>query len=172
MKVYKAGSFGFTLIEIVVVVGIIAVIMASISGVLLGSFRAKNRVNYSDLVEEEGSWIINELRKNVLNASASSVSCGDTGVSFENVKNEGSQITELICDRETNKIASSSAHSADLSSERVMVSGCDTFVSCDTLPSSTVWRVNFDFNVSAGNVEAGPGGYVSRDFKTSVTVRN
>lgn len=163
---------GFTLIEIVVVVGILAIIMASITSILLSSFKAKSKTEYRDLVEEEGSWVINELRKNTLNASASSIDCGDTGVSFNNVKNSWDDKTVLYCDTDAGKIASSSAHSADLSSEKVTVSGCDTFVSCDTLPSSAVWRVNFSFDVTAGNVEAGAEDYEARNFKTSVTVRN
>lgn len=159
---------GFTLVEMVVVVGVTGIIMAAITGVLLNSFKTKNRVNVADLVEQNGSMLISELRKNVVNGTVSD--CTGSSVKVLNKSDQG--ITMISC--ASNKIASASgipSVSVDLSGSNVVVTGCDGFVECVPNPGK-VNKVKFTFTLSGGSAIAGPANFVKKTFVTEVATRD
>lgn len=158
---------GFTLIEMVVVVGVFGLLMAVVVGVLVNSFKAKNRVDLTSLIEENGRFVQAELRKNLLLARANSLVCPvgvGTSVGFEN--NKDGQLTVIICD--SAGIASESASPVDLTGTSVTVD-CSNFVSCSAGNSPIV---NFNFTLSAGVVGGGAQSFASRKFEQGVVVRN
>lgn len=170
---------GFTLVEIVVVLAVTAVVIISMVAIMVQSFRAKNRLSWSDEIEAGGTWVMEKLRSGILDASGDTLNCSPTGsntFSYVSLKGNG-ETTVVMCNEMVgnNQIAS---NSANLLKSNLRVGGCSTFVSCDTLPvadgSYRVTKVNLSFDLSADPalVPTTSPDFVSRTFKTSVVVRN
>lgn len=165
----KKDNFGYTLVEIMVVVASVGLIMTALVGVILGAFRSKNRNEAINKVSENGTWIINELRKNVFNSFSDSVVCSEDSSSVE-IKNiqDGGTIT-LSCDEVNNKIASASATKEDiLNSKEINSINCINFVLCNSIFGDRVANVTFNFGLEA----VVNGVSASQFFTTKVTLRN
>lgn len=163
---------GFTLIELVVVVGVLGVVMITISSVMINSFRAKNRVELTDKIERNGSVVLTELQNQISGATGDGMLCVGSTLTLVNATDGGT--TNLIC-YEGQKIASASANGVvDLTTSDVAVSGCDSFVSCDLYPGSTdrVIQANMLIKLTIGDTNGGVSQYSARTFRTSVVVRN
>lgn len=164
---------GFTLIEIIVVMGVVGLLMTATVYVLSGTFQGKARVEVADEVERNGTLILDELRKIGLNSFGSGIVCPAMGVgesvSMTSARDGG--VTVLSC-VEGDEVASSSASGrVNLLASGVVVSGCDSFVSCETMPNMAVSAVNYNFRLSMGSSGFG-GGLVERDFRSKVVIRN
>jgi prepilin-type N-terminal cleavage/methylation domain-containing protein len=161
---------GFSLIEIIVVVSVMGFILTSITTVLVNSFKAKNKISLADKVEQNGSWILSEIRKNVVNISGDRIGYDPLDKSFLTLTKEGIETT-IRCSND--KIASESANPARLSSDDVVVSGCGNFITTTTSPAmGNVTTLNIGFSLSAGRVEGGPTDYVSKYFTSEIRIRN
>ena len=79
---------GFTLIEILIVVAVVMVIMVSISGIMSGVFTSQNKNKAGDKITQNGSWILNELKKNILSADSSGQKfvCTDNSILITSIK--------------------------------------------------------------------------------------
>lgn len=170
-KAIPAGRQGFTLIEMVVVVSVLMVLMVTITTVLVNSFKARNRVDVSDRLEQNGNGALMEIKNNFYKASGADIVCPVSGgigssITFKNI-NDGKLIT-LTC-FEGAQIASGSAK---LTSSDVRVTGCGSFVTCVKSPTGEVMAVDFSFVLSSGVIEAGTENFSSRKFESKVTVRN
>ena len=171
----------YTLVELVVVVGVLGLIMSAVVGILVNAFRAKNKVSVTDVTEQVGSQAINELKNDIISALGVGMTCTSTpGISADSLtytSSEDGGMTTLTC-VEGAGIASASANgSFDLTGSDVKVSGCNNFARCVLYPGSTdrVSTVNFSFTMSSGTSGAGGGGVdmaVGRKFQSTVTVRN
>ncbi len=176
---HLGGQDGFTLVEIVVVLGVTAVVIVSMVGIMVQSFRAKSRLSWSDEIEAGGTWLIDKLRNGILDAGGETLNCSPVesdNYSYVSLKG-GGETTTVMCDDSAgnNQIAS---NSANLLKSNLRVSDCSTFVSCDTLAvvggGYRVTKVNLSFDLSADPalVPTTSPDFVSRTFKTSVVVRN
>lgn len=153
---------GFTLVELIVVVAAIGLIMVAVTGILGGVFKANNRSRWSELVERDGLWLTREIRKNLLRASSTGLTCDSDSISFVGV-NDG-QETVIVC--EGNKIASRSGElSVDLNGGGVRVTEC-------SIDCSDSGKVDFGFNLAAGAEGGGVEAYVEKSFKVTVGLRN
>lgn len=163
---------GFTLIDAVVSLGVIVLVMTIISGVLMNTFKANTAVNITDVVERNGTFALAEIRRNIINSTDDGLICSviGTGSSLSLTGYDG-EPTRITC-TENGVIASASANGVDLTDDDVRVVGCGGFVSCGTAPSMEISEVNISFSLEAGVKDSGAGGYVSKDFESSVTVRN
>ena len=157
---------GFTLVEIMVVVTILALIMVSIIGVAMSIFRVQNQTKSNSKVVTGGDAILNELKKNILNSSRSTIKCSEdkSWITFAN--NFDGQTTEISCSG--GKIASTSAQTVYLNSGDISIINCGSFVTCYTQPSLEVSGVGFKFGI--GTSVSGIG--TSQNFEMTVTVRN
>lgn len=182
----KNKKFGFTLIEILVVVGVIMVIMLSISGVMSGVFTSQNKGKSMDKISQNGDWLTNELKKNVLNANSDS----ENGEKFTCPMNGSSNSIDLTSVKDGQKttisclgdaidgykIASISGKAVGTTvflfqkNNDLILTNCDNFVSCSTLPSLQLSHVKFNFNLEAG-LEALSSG-ITKAFSIDVTLRN
>jgi type II secretory pathway pseudopilin PulG len=160
---------GFTLIEIVVVVASVGLIMTSVIGLVLGTFKAQNREKATNKVMENGSWIINELRKNTLNSESTTIVC-TANDSIEMVNMFDQEKSIFSCNRSSNKIASTSAirDPNTLNSDDVNITDCSNFVECEKDSSGKVSNIIFNFGIGATT----SGVSVAKNFNTVVTVRN
>lgn len=165
-------KLGFTLIEIVVVVGVLGSIMVTISTVLINSFKAKARIEVADKVERSGAVVLSELKSGVVNATGDGMVCAGNTLSYTSVIDGGR--TDLIC-YEGGVVASSSANGVfNLTAADVAVSGCNNFVQCTMSVGSTdrVGQVDFVFRLVSGDSQLGAEQMINRQFKSSVVVRN
>jgi prepilin-type N-terminal cleavage/methylation domain-containing protein len=170
---------GFTLVEIVVVLGVTGVVIVSMVGIMVQSFRAKSRLSWSDEIEAGGTWVMDKLRNGILDASGDTITCGPVGsdtFTYVSLKG-GGEITTVLCDDDGASTGIAS-NSANLLKDNLQVTNCSTFVSCDTLPVADggyrVTKVDLSFDLSADPalVPTTSPDYVSRTFQTSVVVRN
>ncbi len=169
-------SEGFTLIEIVVAVGVTVVMITSMINILLNSYRSSARSKALEKVEEEGSLVIKEIRRNLLAADAESITCpsGGVGDNISFVSRIDSQTTVLEC--AGGNIASRAASLVPeqvitLNSVDVGVSGgCANFVrSCNEDAVFPEIELGFGLMTAGGGDKTMS---VSRDFSTKVVVRN
>jgi len=169
---------GFTLVETIIIVGVLAVIMITVTNVLINSFRAKSRIEVADMVEENGTMVLREVRDNIILASGVGITCAtninDIGSTLSLLNTNDGIVTNLIC-YEGSKIASVSANgSFDLTSADVKVSGCDNFAKCELFPDSSdrINQVNLSFTLSSGDTSAPSEQSKTRSFQSSVVPRN
>jgi len=163
---------GFTLIEILVVVAVLGIIMTTVVTIMLNSFKAKNRTDITNRLEAGGSYLIMDLRRNVLNSIGSEIICpvGGVGSSMLVTNRFDGQVTNIACLEAEAQVASGSFI---LSGSGVGVSGCNQFISCDTLPGSgEVGTINFSFDMYSMTGSSAPDSYVKRHFDNKVVVRN
>jgi type II secretory pathway pseudopilin PulG len=187
MKKINKKKFGFTLIEILVVVGVVMVVMISISGVMSGVFNSQNKGEAMDKINQNGSWILNELKKNVLNANSSGENGEDSEDNFycsetkdkiviRSVKDGEKTTISCFSDAGGYKIASVSGTEVGTTvflfqkNNDLILSNCDNFVTCSTLPSLQLSNVKFNFDLEAG-IE-GLSSETTKNFSIDVTLRN
>lgn len=140
---------GFTLIEMIVVLGISVILMTVVGGVMTSSFKANNSTQAAETVQNEAKTVMDLLKKNIFDAGTGTddyfcpVGVG-TSISF-NTKSGGK--TYLAC-YEGNKIASSSANgNFRLTNNEVSVRNCDKFVTCQKNSELKVTRVDFNLDI-------------------------
>ena len=103
---------GFTLIELVVVIGALGTIMIAVTAILINSFKAKARVEITSDLEQGGDTLLGAIRSNLFNTSGIGISCVTNGsdpandLMITNITN--GEVTHLVC-YEGDKVASESA---------------------------------------------------------------
>jgi len=148
---------GFTLVEILVAIGILGVLMVMTVGVMSMSFKAKDSTEANEKMSARASFILSELKNNILNAEKSTIICPDTvggigsSIGFE-TKDGG--MTTLLCDEINNEIASSSAESTFGllglgTSGDVKVISCASFFRCNLSGESDVVSIGISLNLQA-----------------------
>ena len=167
----KNKKTGFSLIEIVVVVGSFGMITVAIISTILLTFRSQNRVKANNKISENGRIVLAEIRRNVFNSNPEFIVCDAGGSSVSVTNRKDGKVTILSC--LGNSIASISATAVGttfyLNSNEVTVYGCPTFVVCNNRDDSTeVATVEFNFGLSANNSGVGS----SQMFNTKVSTRN
>jgi len=143
----------FTLIEIVVVVAVLGVIMVSVTGILINSFKSKNITNAQQLVDESGSFVITEIRRRILPATALETIVN--GFSFE----ELGVTVPVVC------------------SENVITMGSSTLstgatVSCGNFATINGKILSIGFTMSVGSAAAGADNFAQKSFQTEMVMRN
>lgn len=149
----KNYSRGFTLVEIIIVLGITISLFVVLGGVMTSSFRLKNKGDLRESVQNEAQVIMNELKKNIFEADLNLINCDVSpkpSLSFV-TKNGGNTI--LICDKNSFRIASVSAESGlfNLSKTGIMAQNCQDFVSCDIDSNQKVTKVYFNIDIGGTN---------------------
>ncbi len=167
-KKVKNGVGGYTLIEMVVVVGSLGVIIVAIISTILLTFRTQNMVKSNSKISENGRNIVAELRRNIFNGDSNFLVCDVAKTSVTVVNRNDMGQSKLIC--LGNYIASISAGTTVyLHNQEVTVSSCQNFAVCQYRAGTTdVVGVAFNFGLEATTVGVG----ASQFFNTKVTTRN
>jgi hypothetical protein len=154
------------------VVGSVILIITSISGIMFEVFNSQNKNKSSDIVNQSGSWILNELKKNVLNADSSGQKfiCTSNSILITSIKD--GDTTTISCDDDNGNIASESARTTVnfINNKELILTGCDTFVSCTSLDNGQLSKVTFNFTLANGMGNLSTG--TSKNFSIDVTLRN
>lgn len=158
---------GFSLIEMVVVVGSFGMIIVAVISTILLTFRSQNNVNSNNKLKENGASILMELRRNIFNGDSKNIICGVGGTSvFVKNRNDLGE-TNLVC--VGGRIASVSATTVYLNSNEVSVFNCQNFAVCTKkIGTSEVIGVDFAFGLGTTTV----GVSSTQFFDVSVTTRN
>jgi Tfp pilus assembly protein PilV len=141
----------FTLIETLVAVGVLAVLMVTVGGILLMSLKSKNSTEVNEMMSSRAVFILGELKKNVLDAELGQVNCPvDIGNSISFMTKNGGATT-LLCDEVSGQIASVSASGRNnFLDEKVRAQKCNDFVWCDISTDSKVLSIGFSLNLVTG----------------------
>jgi len=77
---------GFTLIETLVTLALTSVAVMSITVIIFNSLQANNKINYLEKVDRNGSAVLEEIKKNLYKADATTIDCGggQSTVTFTN----------------------------------------------------------------------------------------
>ena len=170
MEIKSITNSGFTLIEILVVLGISVILITVVGGVMNSSFRAKINTESLELVSSEAQVVMSQLKKNILDADTENIFCPLAIGSSISFMTKSSGMTTLFCDQITNKIASISAQSGSfrLTNNGISVQNCNNFVTCQT--NSVAEVISVDFNINIG-VTGGALGNQFWQFLNKVTLR-
>jgi len=177
----------FTLVEILVVVGTMILIITSVSGIMFGVFSSKSKNQAITKMTQNGSWILDELKKNILNASSETengvrfdcpMQSVGTSVAITNVKDGERTTISCLHDTVTDsyRIASISANSVGTTvylfqkNNDLYLNNCNDFVTCSTLPSLQLSDVKFNFDLGAGAFGLSNG--ITKSFSIDVVLRN
>mgnify|MGYP000985288228 CR=1 FL=1 len=161
------------MVELIVVVGVIAGIMAMIGGIMINTYKANNKTIMMQAVDENGSWAIEKIRQYVLSNSGATIECrNDAGIGQILIK-DAENGTGVYCrwdDVETHLGSILSVDEELTKSNEVMVN-CDTFgIACDEA-SGLVTGIGVSFYIFAGDTNS-VSSYVGKIFNTKITLRN
>ncbi len=165
----KRGAF--TLIEIVVMVAILGLIMSMLSLSLGFSFKLKDSTEGMEVVTTKGNFVMEELKKNVLDAKPETISCGSTNAFLNTVAfdTRSGGRTTLNCGGSPVAIASQSASELfNLTQDsNVSLTSCG-FVMCNYL-GGDLQSLTFSFILKGSNVNLGT--QVSASFSQTFSPR-
>ncbi len=174
-------SKGFTLIESLVTLSVLAVVLVTAGTVLINSLQSSTRADTTSQLDNAADWTMGEIKKNILSSSSSGITCPVSGATADRIvfiNSADNQPTTLQCvdytgDLTTTMIASISANLPNtfrLSARTIKVSNCSQFVSCDFDASGVPTAVNIKFTLSLGDLNTVDKGY-SRDYVQKITLR-
>lgn len=148
----------FTLIEILVVVGILTVLIVSVGGIMGTTFRAKNTSEGNELLSSKAVYILDQLKKDILSANPREFTCtadvGSTKISF---KTKDNMTTTLTCLDEGEMITSEIASETYRYLEGDFLVWCNGFVTCRKDETNKVTKVEFKLNIGITANVAGAG---------------
>lgn len=160
----QAQRGGFTLIEILVVVGILGIIAVVGSNMFFSILRGSTKTKILQLVKQNGDYAISVMGRMIRNAK--SVSGGGGSVT---IINPDEMSTTFSCS--DNTIAS---NSASLISSEVEVANCSNVFTMLDIGEAGVRPavVKINFSLSQAGTPARPEEQASIDFQTTVSLRN
>jgi len=157
---------GFTVIEMIVTLSILALIIVIASGFLFSTISGGNKVEATKEVRQNGSLALSVMEKMILTSRL--VSCPVAGNGKEIlVQDQDGFSTSFVCDETGGKISS---NSAVLTGSNVFVSGCS--FACTSEVGRPV-KVSIGFTVSQRNASGlKPSEKSSMVFQTEVVAKN
>lgn len=169
---------GFTLIELMVVVTLIAIIGLITSQMFILNVRSQSKSEIQQEVKQSGDYAISVIESMVRNAvDIEKGSCNQNTDQIA-ITNQDGFSTQFLCDDGNKRIASVSSFpdplptvSVPLLSEKVVVSQCSFRVVCPTPPLSPKY-VFINFSVSQENPDAGVNASALLEYQTTIAVRN
>jgi prepilin-type N-terminal cleavage/methylation domain-containing protein len=154
---------GFSLIELVVVIGLLSLLLLAISSTSLMSVISSNRIRTATKVKQAGNYAIDQI-SGLLRSSKNITSCSSTEDSITFVNLDGGETTIYS---EINKIASGSG--LYLTPNNLSVTNFNLECLPDTI-TPTLIKLSFDLR---DNIETSrPSSNPLLHFETSVNLRN
>lgn len=161
---------GFTLIEIMIVVGILGIIAVVGSGVFFSILRGSTKTKTLQMVKQNGGYAISVMERMIRNARALTSPTADSTVSSITIKNPDSGQTTFSCEGTPAKIASNGAF---LLSNEVKVSNCNNIFEVKVgQPGIRPAVVKINFKLSPAGTPSRPEEQAEVNFQTTVTLRN
>ena len=155
----------FTLIELVVVMGLIAMLGTITTVMLVATLQAAKKASAVSLVKSEGTYVVNIMTQ-LLKFSTDVTLCGNNSVTFQ-PRADDSDLAELSCKGAGPYYIAS--NSASLTSDKVEMTTCT--ISCDDPDPALVNKVSVSFNLQVKNA-AFTSEKSTVDFRTEINLRN
>ncbi len=163
---------GFTIIEVLVVTVAVVVLLLGLISSLFFSLKLANKAEAISLVNQEGSWIMSQIRDLVVHADAKhgGLICNQgVGMTITSILDGG--VTSLACivDTDGAYIASNSANGNFVMVARdLKIENCENFVSCSD-DIDPVVTVNFTLFTGISNfIDT----YANQTFLNQFVVKN
>ena len=165
---------GFTLIEILVVVGLLAVMAAIGSNMFFTTLRSSNKSKTLTTVKQNGDYalttierLIRDSEKVIINSDGSLCVAGMNKIKTKRL--DGSEV-EFTCEGEGTANGLIASNSARLISSDVKLDSCS--FDCSSQGEFYPQIVAIDFTLSQAAVTTRPEEQASVNFRTTVTTRN
>jgi prepilin-type N-terminal cleavage/methylation domain-containing protein len=162
---------GFSLIELIVVIGLLGLLMLAISSTMLMSIVSSNRVRVTTKTKQAGNYAIGQIQGLIRNAK--DLTACSTGANTVTITNPDGNSTQIFA--ENSRIASGSG--TYLTPANLAVSAGSFKIIClpDTTPPATpgnitnLIKISFDLNGlnSVDSIQT-----PSLHFETSINLRN
>jgi len=159
---------GFTLIEILVVIGVLAIIVVVGSTSFFNLLKGSTKTRTASLVKQNGDYTLAIMERMIRNGEIIENSDGQTcdlGMPKIKISNPDGKETEFSC-IDNNPISS---NSAKLISDQITVNNC--LFDCQEGGYFDPDVVTIDFTLSIGSPTQ-PEGFATLRFKTTVVLRN
>lgn len=153
----------FTLIELVVVMGLIAMLGTITTVMLVATLQSAKKAASVGLVKNEGTYVVNVMTQ-MLKFSTDVTVCGTNSVTFQ-PRADGSNAAVFSCVDDGGGKSHIASNSASLTSDKVEMTTCA--ISCDAL----VKYVNVSFDLQVKNATFATEKAIAR-FETKITLRN
>lgn len=161
----RFGSRGFTIIELLVVIMVLAVVGSIVVAILVSTLRGTGKINTLTDVRQSSDYVISIMGRMIRN-SQSIVSCQDNAIS---IVNPDKGTTQFACKTAAGGLpATIASNSATLFPTSVAISNCT--ISCP-LSTSSFRTVTISFTASPVNVGSSDQ-KVSIPFETTIQARN
>lgn len=175
MKMSKAG--GFTLLEIIVSVSIVALMSAVISQVLLTTVRTNTKGGIINTVKQNGDFSLETMTRMIQSAqSVTSPACTSGGTSGTSlvIQNSDGGTTTLSCllDSGVYRIASGSAFLTNSSITAADSGGTCTLAFICSSDAGIADTVQISFSLAQKGTTAAQYESASISFQTTVSLRN
>ncbi|MBL7158915.1 type II secretion system protein [Candidatus Microgenomates bacterium] len=172
MKIIKTKTrLGFTLIEILVVTGILATVGLIASSIFFSTLKGAAKTEILKEVKQNGDFAISTMGGMIRNAREISVCSGSSESSIQ-IVNPDNGTTNFLCDLGFEQIASNSSlliSDKFLTSDKLAISDCSfTCIS----QSKGQKQVNIQFTLSQKGSPARPEDKASLTFETTVYTRS
>ena len=155
---------GFTLIEILVVIGLLAIIVVVGSTSFFNLLKGSTKTRVASLVKQNGDYALTVMGRMIRNGKV--IEC-ELGMSKIEIENPDGGETEFSC--EEDKISS---NSASLISNQVKVANGNCSFDCQRTSVFEPDVVTINFTLSQAQTDVRPEEEVSIVFKTTVVLRN
>lgn len=176
----KSGA-GFTLLEVLVAVGVVGVASVLIAQVFFATTRSNTKTELLKNVKQNGDFAVGVVNRLIRNATAITTACSTTGTTTTTISltNPDGNTTTLGCllDGAVTRIASVSATATDYLTDSALTLGgsaCNgsslSFV-CTT-PSGQPTTVTVSFTLSQKGTPVAQFEKSSASFQTTVAIRN
>lgn len=156
---------GFTLIEIMVVIGVFGIIAAFTTNMFVSILRGSSKSQILAEVKQNGNYALSVMERMIRNARKIEV----YDVSSITILNPDGGSTVFSCDP-GQKIAS---NSASLISEQVLVGDCPNFIAVNEgISGLNPDTVTITFTLQEAGAKTRPEDKARVDFQTTVSLRN
>lgn len=162
---------GFTLIEILVVVGVLAIIVTMGSSMFFSILKGSTKTKTANLVKQNGDYALEVIARMIRNAKEIDENTEtpprrcELGMSKLKIKNPDGWSTEFECSGST-----ISSNSAAIISSQVKVDSCSFDCQSGGLLQPDVVKISF--TLSQAQISVRPEEWVSINFNTTVSLRN
>lgn len=168
MRIRRKTETGFTLVEILVVIGLLAIVVALGSNMFFTTLRGSTKSKTLTIVKQNGDYALSVMER-LIRDSEKVILC-EAGMNELKVKRlDGSEI-EFTCEGEGTADSLIASNSANLTSSEVKVDSCsfDCFSQGDFYPQV----VSIDFTLSQAVETTRLEEQAAVNFRTTVTTRN
>ncbi|KKU96317.1 MAG: hypothetical protein UY27_C0001G0010 [Candidatus Gottesmanbacteria bacterium GW2011_GWA1_48_13] len=172
---------GFTLLEILVAIGILAIVGTLIVQVFFTTTRANSKTEVQKNVKQNGDFAIEAMSRLIRSARSVSSSCTAGGATTESLTliNEHGRTTTFGCllDGEVTRVASTSGARTDyLTDQNLTLGGAsctqDSLQFVCTAPADQPAMVSITFGLSQKGTPPDQFEKASASFQTTVAIRN